>query len=61
MADQKVELVDTDSKAMVAYKMARAMWVKSHAKGGPGVEDKDEFLSLVEDCVRALNRTDWRD
>lgn len=43
-----------DSIARVASGMASAMWARSHANQGPKMDDREEYLTLVVQCVRAL-------
>lgn len=52
MAEQ-VEIINDDSKYRVAFDMARVIWMQSEKE--MNLENKDAFLDLVRDCVRALN------
>lgn len=43
-----------NSVSAVAYKMADNLWVRTNGVS-PSIDDKDEFLDLVHECVRALS------
>lgn len=53
MAEKLSHVVTTDGRHRVAYEMATNLWRQSK-DGDPKLEDKDEFLSLVSECTRAL-------
>lgn len=55
MADQTVSVQEMeDGRAAVAYRMAQRLWLESK-DNHPGIDDVDEFLSLVDKCAGALS------
>ncbi len=56
MADQTVRIEDTQSKAYIAFEMAKYLWLNSK-DAHPDMETKEEFLDLVKECMGALNTT----
>lgn len=54
MADQTVRIEDNEPKARVAYEMAQTLF-----RGHPS-EDKEAFLDLVKECMKALNTRTMR-
>jgi len=46
-------MASEDSKASVAYDMARQIWLNSN-DDSPNLDTKDQFLDLVAECARAL-------
>ncbi len=55
MAVENVKLNAGDNKSDVAYKIALSMWKHSNGHNPPSLENKDEFLELVRECVTVLS------
>lgn len=56
MVDQTVKVENLDGgKHRVAFDMARDMWFYGHDRDYPKSSDADEFLVLLEKCLRTLN------
>ena len=55
MADQTVKIENLDpSKSSVAYEMAKDLWMAEYREF-PKMSQSDDFLRLVDKCVRSLN------
>ena len=54
MADQVKVTNLHDGKHRVAYDMAISLWF-SEKKTEAKMSERDEFLDLVKDCIKALN------
>ena len=57
MPAENIKLNAGDNKSEVAYKMAMELWRAQDAQGlkpSPNLDNKKEFLDLVQECVRAL-------
>lgn len=55
MADQTVRLENPEGKYRVAFDIAQMLWRESNEFNNPTMNDKDQFLDLVQACIKSLN------